>query len=86
MTFSQGATGLSHPRTCFELVLGVIIESVAGESGVSGMDLDIRVFGLVARPVEFLSTFKLRPPPLEERQERWDSFPDEAGKWTLISR
>ena len=30
--------------------------------------------------------FKLRPPPLEVRQECQDSFPDEAGKWTLISR
>ena len=37
-------------------------------------------FGIVTRPLEFLSSFKLRPPPLEMRRERRDSFPDEAGK------
>ena len=42
-------------------------------------------FGMVARPLEFLSTFKLRAPPLEVRWDRWDSFPNEAGKKTLIS-
>ena len=41
---------------------------------------------MVARPLEFLSTFKLRPPPLEVRGEHQDCFPDEAGKGTLISR
>ena len=37
-------------------------------------------------PTEFLSSFKLRSPPLEVRREGRDSFPNEAGKWTLISR
>ena len=37
-------------------------------------------------PLEFLSSVKLRPPPLEVRLEGFDFFPDEAGKWTLISR
>ena len=40
----------------------------------------------MARPLEFLSSFKSRLTPLEVQQERPDSFPDEAGKWTLISR
>ena len=40
---------------------------------------------MVARPLEFLSSVKFRPPPLEVRQERRDTFPDEAGKWTLLS-
>ena len=30
--------------SCFESVLGVIVESVAGESGVSGVHWDVRVF------------------------------------------
>ena len=39
---------------------------------------------MVAGPLEFLSTFLLRVPPFEMRQERQESFPDEAGKGTLI--
>ena len=35
---------------------------------------------------EFLSSFKLRPAPLEVRQEHWYIFPNESGKWTLTSR
>ena len=86
MAFSQGATGLSHLPSCHESILGEAVESVQGNQvyldwiGTSGS------FGMVALPLEFLSTFKLRPPPLEVRRESRDSFPDEAGKWTLISR
>ena len=36
--------------------------------------------------MEFLSSVKLRPLPLQVRRERRDSFPNEAGKWTFISR
>ena len=43
-------------------------------------------FGMVARSLDFLSTFKVRPPLLEVLRELRDSFPNEAGKWTLISR
>ena len=43
-------------------------------SGTSGP------FEIVARPLEFRLSFKLRPPPLEMQRERRDSFPDEAGK------
>ena len=43
----------------------------AGGSGVSGVDWDINgSFGIVAGPLEFLSTFKLRSPPLEVCRER----------------
>ena len=35
---------------------------------------------------EFLSSFKLRLAPLEMRQEHRYIFPNESGKWTLISR
>ena len=58
----------------------------AGESGVTGVHWDIRVFWNGGRSVEFLSSVKLRPPPLEVRREWGDSFPNEAGKWSLISR
>ena len=72
--------------SCFESILGVTVESVQGNQvyleriGTSGS------FLVVAQPLEFLSSFKLRLSPLEVRQECQDSFPDEAGKWTLISR
>ena len=37
------------------------------------------------KTLEFLSPFLLRAPPLEMRRERRESFPDEAGKGSLIS-
>ena len=86
MTFPRGAPGLSHLRWCFEAILGVTAESVQGSQvylesiGTSGS------FETVTRQLEFLSSVKLRPPPLEVRLEGFDFFPDEAGKWTLISR
>ena len=40
---------------------------------------------MVARPRDILSTFLLRAPPLEMRQERREFFPDEARKGSLIS-
>ena len=84
MSFSLGATGLSHRPLCFESILGVTVESGQGIQvylqwiGTSGS------FGIVTQPLEFLLCFKLRSPPLEVRRECQDTFPDEAGKWTLI--
>ena len=43
-------------------------------------------FGMVARPLEVLSSVKLRLHPLQVRRERQDYLPYKAGKWTLISR
>ena len=83
---SRGAAGLSHVPSCCESILGVTVESVKGNQVYLVWTGTTRSFGMVARPLEFLSTFKLRVPPLEVRQERWDSFPDEAGKWALILR
>ena len=40
---------------------------------------------MVARYLEFLSTFLLTTPPLEMRRERREFFPDEARKGSLIS-
>ena len=84
MAFSRGATGLSHLPLCFESILRVTIESVQESQvywkciGTSGS------FEMGTGPPEFLSSVKLRPPALEVPQERWHSFPDEAGKWTLL--
>ena len=86
VSFSRGVTRLSHMPSSSESILGPRVESVQGNQvyldwlGTSGS------VGIVAGPLEFLSSFKLRPPPLEVRRECQDSFPDEAGKWTLISR
>ena len=85
MAFSRGATGLSHLTSCFELILGVTIESVQGRQVYLECIGTMESFEMVARPLEFLSSVKLRPPPLEVRWEYWDSFPDEAGKWNLIA-
>ena len=35
--------------------------------------------------LEFLSAFLWRAPPLEMLQERWEFFPDHAGKGSLVS-
>ena len=65
MAFSRGATGLSHLQSCFESILRVTVESWPGSQvyleciGTSGS------FEMVAGPLEFLSSVKLRLPPLE---------------------
>ena len=86
MAFSRGATGPSHLSLCFESILGVTVEVVH----VSQVYLEcigtLESFEMVAQPLEFLSILKLRLPPLEVRWERQDSFPVEAGKWTLFSK
>ena len=41
---------------------------------------------MLARHLEFLSSVKLRPLPLEVRWECLDSFHEEVGKLTLLSR
>ena len=80
MAFSRGATGLSHLPSCCELILGETVESVQGSQvyleciGTSGSS------EIVARPLEFLSSVKLRLPSLEVQWEHRDSFPNEAGK------
>ena len=77
---------MSHVPSCFESILGLTVEEVPGNRvyvewiGTSGS------FGIVALPLEFLSSLKLRPSPLEVRWEHRDSFLEEARKWTLISR
>ena len=85
MAFSRGATGLSHVPSCFELILGVTVESVQGSQVYLEWIRASGSFEIVARTLEFLLRVYLRLPSLEVRWESRDTFPDEAGKWTLIS-
>ena len=79
MAFSQGAIGMSDLPSCFESMLGVIVESVQGSQlyleciGTPG------TLGIVARSLEFLSNFKLRPPPLSGVQNARITFPTKQG-------
>ena len=84
MAFSLGATGLSHLPLCFELILGVTVESVQGSQVYLECIGKLASFEMVTRPLEFLSSVKLKPHLLEVRQELRESFPNKAGKWTLI--
>ena len=85
MAFSRGATGLSHVPSCFELILGVTVESVQGSQVYLEWIQASGSFEIVARTLEFLLRVYLRLPSLEVRRECQDSFPDEAGKGILIS-
>ena len=60
------------------------VESMQGSQGYLECIGTLGSFGMVTRPLEFLSSLKLRPPPLELHQECQDCFPDAEGKWTLI--
>ena len=86
MAVSRGATGLSHVPSCFESILGDAIESVKDIQVYLEWIRTSGSFGMVARPLELLFSVKFRLSHLEVRRERRDSFPDEAGKWTLLSR
>ena len=81
MAFSQGATELSHVPSCSESILRVTIESVQGNQVFLERTGTFWSFGMLARPLEFLSSFKLRPPLLiEVQRECLDSVPNEAEK------
>ena len=56
---------LSHLPSCFESILGMNVESMQGSQGYLECIGTLGSFGMVTRPLEFLSTFKCRPPPLE---------------------
>ena len=83
MAFSQGATGLSPMPSRFESILGVTVESVQGNQVYLEWIGTLGSFLIVARPLEFLSSFTLRMPSLELGQECRDTFPEEAETWTL---
>ena len=79
VAFSRGATGLSHLPLCFEWILGVTVEPVLLSqwylewTGTSGS------YGMVAQPLEFLSRFNLRQPPLEVDGNAGIPFPVKQG-------
>ena len=55
MAFSRDATGLSHLPSCFGMILGVTVESVQGSQVYLEWIGTLGSFGMVARPLEFLS-------------------------------
>ena len=65
MAFSRGATGLSHQPWCFESILGVTVESVKGSQVYQECIGTLGVYEMVALPLEFLLSVKLRPHPVE---------------------
>ena len=60
--------------SCFQSIFRVTVESVQGNQVYLECIVTLGSVGIVARPLEFLSSVKLRVPPLEVRQEHRDSF------------
>ena len=65
--------------SCCESILGVTVESVQGEEAYLVWTGILGSFAMLARPLEFLLSFKFRPPPLEVRHERQDSLLKKQG-------
>ena len=65
MAFSRGATGISHVPSCCESIRGVTVPSVQGNQVYLKWIETLGCYGMVARPLDFLSRLKLRPPSLE---------------------
>ena len=63
--FLSRCTGLSHVPPWCESILGVTVEAVQGNQVYLEWTGTLGSFGMLALPLEFLSTFKLRLPPLE---------------------
>ena len=58
VAFSGGATWLSHLPSNFELILSVTVESVQGRQIYLEYIVTSGSFGMMARPLEFLSRVK----------------------------
>ena len=84
--YSRGATGLSGLPLCRELILGVTFESLQGNEVLSRVDGDIRVFLNGGTTPGVCLEFQGETGLLLMCLERRDSFPDEVGEWTVISR
>ena len=61
------------------------VEAVQGKQVSLEWSEPLRDSGNGGTTLEFLSPFLWRAPPLEIRRERWEFFPNEAGKGSLIS-
>ena len=72
--------------SCFQLIFGVTVESVQGNQVYLECIGTSESVGIVALPLEFLSSVKLRVPPLRCDGNAGIPFPDEAGKFTLNLR
>ena len=62
--------------SCCKSIIGLTVKSVQGNQVYLEWIWTSGSFGTVALPLEFLSTFTLRAPPLEVRRECRDSFPN----------
>ena len=78
--------GLSHAPPWCELILGLKVEAVQGNSFPWNGLRHLGDSGNGGTTMEFLSPFLWRAPPLEMRQERREFFPDHAGKGSLLSK
>ena len=56
---------MSHVPSSFESIIGVTVESVQGNQVYLEWVRTSVSFGIVAQPLEFLSSVKWRRPPLE---------------------
>ena len=74
------STGLSHVPPWCESILGLKVEAVS-------LELTETSGGLWEWWYDpgVLLAFLWRAPPLEMRRERWEFFPDHAGKGSLLS-
>ena len=59
VAFCRGATGLSHLPSCFELKLGVAVESVQGSQVYLEYIGTFESFQMVARALDFLPSVQL---------------------------
>ena len=60
--------------SCFQSIFRVTVESVQGNQVYLERTVTLGSAGIVARPLEFLSSVRLRVPPLEVRRKCRDSF------------
>ena len=85
-SFPRGfPTGLSHVPPWCESILGLKVEAVQGKQFPWNGLRHLGHSGNGGTTLEFLSPFLWRAPPLEKRRERWEFFPDHAGKGSLLS-
>ena len=77
--------GLSHVPPWCESILGLKFEAVHGKQFSWNGLRHLGDSGNGGTTLEFLSPFLRSAPPLERRRERWEFFPDHAGKGSLLS-